>query len=121
MRKRSTLFVAVAGICVVLAVSLLMGIAQNKSAKPVRPNFVPSPEFSPPYPPLPHHFGKSYGIQILCQAPKGAIPRALARPLEPVGNGELFTLMMGCSQNCAGYNVHEIAINAPVQWKNSTG
>jgi acetoacetate decarboxylase len=121
MRKRSTLFVAVAGICAVLTVSLLMGIAQNKSSKPARPNFVPSPEFSPPYPPLPHHFGKTYGIQILCQAPKGAIKRALARPLESVGDADLFVLMMGWSPDCEGYNVHEIAINAPVKWKSSAG
>ena len=83
--------------------------------------FVPSPEFSPPYPPLPHHFGKTYGIQILCQAPKGAIARALARPLEQDGDADLFILLMGWSPDREGYNVHEIAINAPVKWKNSTG
>ena len=119
--KRSTLFLAVAGVCAVLAVSLLMCIAQDKNAKPAWPNFVPSPIFSPAYPPLPHHFGKTHGIQILCQAPKGAIARALAKPLEPVGDADLFILMMGWSPNCEGYNVHETAINAPVKWKNSTG
>ncbi len=121
MRKRGLLFAVAAGVCAVLAISLLLGVAQNKSAKPARPNFVPSPEFSPPYPPLPHNFGKTYGIQILCQAPKGAIKRALARPLEPVGDADLFVLLMGWSPDCEGYNVHEIAINAPVKWKNSTG
>jgi acetoacetate decarboxylase len=119
--KRNALNIIVACICTILAVSLLVSIAQDKKAQPARPNFVPSPEFSPPYPPLPHHFGKTHGIQILCQAPKGAIKRALARPLEPVGDADLFVLLMGWSPNCEGYNVHEIAINAPVKWKNSTG
>jgi len=119
--KRNTLSIIVTCICAVLAVALLLSIAQDKNAKPARPNFVPSPEFSPPYPPLPHHFGKTHGIQILCQAPKGAITRALARPLEPVGDADLFILLMGWSPNCEGYNVHEIAINAPVKWKRSSG
>lgn len=119
--KRNALKIIVACICAVLAVALLLSIAQDKKAKPARQNFVPSPEFSPPYPPLPHHFGKTYGIQILCQAPKGAISRALARPLEPVGNADQFVLLMGWSPNCEGYNVHEIAIDAPVKWKTSTG
>jgi acetoacetate decarboxylase len=108
-------------ICAVLAFALLVSVAQDKKAKPARPNFVPSPEFSPPYPPLPHHFGKTYGIQILCQAPKGAIKRALMHPLEPAGAGDQFVLLMGWSPNCEGYNVHEIAIDAPIKWKNSTG
>ena len=119
--KRSALNIVATCICAVLAIALMQSIAQNNKAKPVRPNFVPSPEFSPPYPPLPHRFGKTYGIQILCQAPKGAIARALARPLEPVGDADLFILLMGWSPDCEGYNVHEIAINAPVKWKKSTG
>ncbi len=119
--KRNALNITLACICAVLAFALLLSIAQDNKAKPARPNFVPSPEFSPAYPPLPHHFGKTHGIQILCQAPKGAIARALARPLEPVGNADQFVLMMGWSPDCEGYNVHEIAINAPVKWKNSTG
>jgi len=119
--KRNTLNITVACLCAVLAVALLLSVAQDKKTKPARPNFVPSPEFSPPYPPLPHHFGKTYGIQILCQAPKGAISRALARPLEPAGNADLFILLMGWSPDCEGYNVHEISINALVKWKNSTG
>jgi acetoacetate decarboxylase len=119
MTNRKALYITTACICAALAFALLPSIAQDK--KPARPNFVPSPEFSPPYPPLPHHFGKTHGIQILCQAPKGAIERALARPLEPVGDADLFVLLMGWSPDCEGYNVHEIAINAPVKWKNSTG
>ena len=119
--KRNTLNIIVACICAVFAFVLLLSIAQDKQARPARPNFVPSPEFSPPYPPLPHHFGKTHGIQILCQAPKGAITRALAKPLEPVGDADMFVLLMGWSPNCEGYNVHEIAINAPVKWESSTG
>ena len=119
--KRNALNITVACLCAVLAGALLLSVAQDKQAKPARPNFVPSPEFSPPYPPLPHHFGKTHGIQILCQAPKGAIARALARPLEPAGDADMFVLLMGWSPDCEGYNVHEIAINAPVKWKNSTG
>jgi len=119
--KRNTLNIIAACICTVFAVALLLSIAQDKKAKLAQPNFVPSPEFSPPYPPLPHHFGKTHGIQILCQAPKGAIARALARPLEPAGDADMFVLLMGWSPDCEGYNVHEIAINAPVKWKNSTG
>ncbi len=57
MMKRSTLFIVVAGICAVLVVSaLLLCVAQDKNAKPAKGKFIPSPVFSPPYPPLPHHF-----------------------------------------------------------------
>ncbi len=122
MMKRSTLFIAVAGICAVLAVSLLMCLAQDKDAKPARPNFVPSPVFSPPYPPLPHNFGKTHTIQILCQAPKGAIKRAIMQPLDQNGDDDLFVILLGWSPECVGgYNVHEISINAPVKWKSQTG
>ena len=123
MMKRSTLFIAVAGICAVLAVFLLLSVAQDKNAKPARAPFVPSPVFSPPYPPLPHHFSDLKTIQILCQAPKGAIKRALMQPLEPSGDGDLFVLLLGWSGDVekGGYKVHEIAINAPVQWKGKTG
>ena len=121
MMKRNVLFIAMACIGAVLAVSLLLGIAQNKNAKPARANFVPSPEFSPPYPPLPHHFNNNHGLQILCRAPKGAIKRALARPLEQNGNDDLFVLQMGWSPDCEGFNVHEIQINVPVKWKNGVG
>jgi len=131
MMKRNTLFITIACICAVLAVSLLgctvadKSVAnqsvKDKAVKPARANFVPSPEFSPPYPPLPHNFGKTYGIQILCQAPKGAIKRALPRPLEQSGDDDRFVLLMGWSPDCEGYNVHEIAINAFVKWKDSVG
>jgi acetoacetate decarboxylase len=79
--------------------------------------------FSPPYPPLPHHFSDVHGIQILCQAPKGAIKRALASPLEPVGDGDLFVLLLAWTPDVEkqGYNVHEIAINAPVKWNDKVG
>ena len=119
--KRNSLLMATACVCSVLAVSLLLCIAQDKGVKPGRENFVPSPQFSPPYPPLPHHFNDSHGLQILCQAPKGAIKRALPRPLEQSGDDDLFVLLMGWSPECEGYNVHEIAINAPIKWNNKTG
>ncbi len=119
--KRNILFIAVACVCAVLAVSLLLCIAQDKDVKPARANFVPSPEFSPPYPPLPHHFNDNHGLEILCQAPKGAINRALPRPLEQNGDDDLFVLQMGWSPDCEGFNVHEIQINAPVKWKDRVG
>ncbi len=129
--KRKAWFIALACMCAFLAVAFLACTTadqttadkevKKEAAPAVRPNFVPSPEFSPPYPPLPHRFGKTYGLQVLCQAPKGAIARALARPLEPVGDADQFILLMGWSPNCEGYNVHEIAINAPVKWQDKTG
>ncbi len=121
--KRSRLFIALASICAILAFSAMMGVAQDKNAEPVRADFIPSPVFSPPYPPLPHHFSDVHGIQILCKAPKGAIKRALAKPLEPVGDGDLFVLLLAWTPDVEkqGYNVHEIAINAPVQWNNQVG
>jgi acetoacetate decarboxylase len=131
MMKRNPLFIFLVCICVVLAFSLLGCTvadktvsdknAADKGVKPARTNFVPSPEFSPPYPPLPHNFGNTRGIQILCQAPKGAIKRALPRPLEQNGDDDRFVLLMGWSPNCEGYNVHEIAINAFVKWKDRVG
>jgi acetoacetate decarboxylase len=107
----------------VFAASALNCIAQDKNAKPARADFVPSPVFSPPYPPLPHHFSDVYTIQILCQAPKGAIKRALASPLEQSGDGDLFVLLLGWTQDVeeGGYNVHEIALNANVKWKEKVG
>jgi acetoacetate decarboxylase len=121
MMKRSTLFIIVACICGVLAVSLLLCIAQEKGVKPGRSSFVPSPEFSPVYPPLPHHFNNNHGLQILCQAPKGAIKRALPRPLEQNGKDDLFVLQLGWSPDCEGFNVHEIQINVPVKWRDRVG
>ena len=119
--KRNACVIAMAFIGAALAVSLLLSVAADKDVKPGRANFVPSPEFSPPYPPLPHHFNDNHGLQILCQAPKGAIKRALARPLEENDNDDLFVLQMGWSPDCEGFNVHEIQINVPVKWKNSVG
>jgi acetoacetate decarboxylase len=123
MMKRSTLIMVLVGICIILAVAALMCGAQDKNAKPARGKFIPSPVFSPPYPPLPHHFSDVRAISILCQAPKGAIKRALMQPLEPSGSADMFVLLLGWTGDVekGGYNVHEIAINAPVQWKGSTG
>ncbi len=118
--KRSMALVVAAGI---LLVSLMTGVAQDKNAKPAKKAFIPSPVFSPPYPPLPHHFSDLKTIQILCQAPKGAVKRALMPPLEAVGDADMFVLLLGWTGDVekGGYNVHEIAINAPVQWKGQTG
>jgi acetoacetate decarboxylase len=121
MMKRNAWLISVTCLCVILAVSLLFCMAQDKKAKPVRKNFVPSPEFSPPFPPLPHHFNNLRGIEILCQAPPGAIKRALPRPLEQRGNDDRFVLLMGWTPDCEGFNVHEIAINAPIKWKDKNG
>jgi len=129
MRKKNALFIAVACLSAALAISWLGCTTADKDVKKdvkeevktVRANFVPSPEFSPPYPPLPHHFNNNHGILILCQAPKGAIKRALPRPLEQSGDDDLFVLLMGWSPDCEGFNVHEIAINVPVKWKDNVG
>jgi len=121
MMKRNVMFMAMAGIGAALAVSLLLCPAAGEDGKPARTTFVPSPEFSPPYPPLPHHFNNNHGLQILCRAPKGAIKRALPRPLEQNGNDDLFVLQMGWSPDCEGFNVHEIQINVPVKWGNRVG
>jgi len=124
MMKRNPLLISMTCICAVLSVYLLVCLAQDKDAKDAkaaRKNFVPSPEFSPPYPPLPHHFNDSHVIQVLCQAPKGAVKRALAQPLEQVGDDDRFVVLMGWSPDCEGFNVHEIAINVPVKWKGSIG
>jgi hypothetical protein len=122
MRKRNALWMLVVCLCVALVVTLMAcNMAEKKDVKPARTKFVPSPEFSPPYPPLPHYFNDSHGLQILCQTPKGAIQRALPQPLEQAGNGDLFVLQMGWSPDCEGFNVHEIQINAPVKWKDKVG
>jgi acetoacetate decarboxylase len=121
MMKRNAWFIAMACLCAILAMSLLLCTAQEKKAKPARKDFVPSPVFSPAYPPLPHHFNNLRGIEILCQAPKGALKRAIPKPLEQRGDDDLFVLLMGWTPDCEGYNVHEIAINAPVKWKDKTG
>jgi acetoacetate decarboxylase len=129
--KRSVLLVAVACICAILAISTLGCNPQDKnetsaldsSDQPPREDFVPNPVFSPPYPPLPHHFSDIHTIQILCQAPKGAVKKALAPPLEQVGDGDQFILLMAWTPDVEkqGFNVHEIAINAPVRWKDQVG
>ena len=43
--------------------------------------------------------------------------------MEPVGDGDTFILLMGWTQDVeeGGYNVHEIAINAPVKWNGRVG
>jgi acetoacetate decarboxylase len=124
MMKRKVLVKAAICLCTVLAASLLLCSYACRGTKPApstRTRFVPSPEFSPPYPPLPHHFNNNRGIQILCQAPKGAIKRALPSPLEQNGDDDQFVLLMGWSPDCEGFTVHEIAIDAPVKWKDRTG
>ena len=121
MMKRNSLVITMVFLCAVLAVSLLSCTTEDESVNPEWANFVPSPEFSPPYPPLPHHFNDNHNLQILCQAPKGAIERALAQPLERNDSDDLFVLQMGWSPDCEGFNVHEIQINAPVKWKDGVG
>jgi hypothetical protein len=121
--KRSALFITVVCLCAVLAVSVLMSVAQDKGAKPPREDFIPSPIFSPPYPPMPHHFSDIHTIQILCQAPKGAVERALMPPLEPVAGSDTFILLLAWTPDVEkmGFNVHEIAINAPAKWNDRVG
>jgi acetoacetate decarboxylase len=123
MLKQSTLFIVVVCICAILAVSVPGCVSRDENAQPARADFIPSPVFSPPYPPLPHHFSDIHTIQVLCRAPKGAIGQALAQPLKPAGDGDLFVLLMAWTPDVEGqgYNVHEIAINAPVQWNDKTG
>ena len=129
--KRSTLFFAVFCICAVLALSTLGCAPQDNNgelaqldADPAREKFVPSPIFSPVYPPLPHHFSDIPTYQILCKAPKGAFKRALAPPLEPTSDdSDLFILLLAWTPDVEkmGFNVHEIAINAPVKWNDQVG
>jgi len=117
--KRITLSVTVTAICGLFALWSPVGVAQDKDTQASSQGFVPSPIFSPPYPPLPHHLRDVHTIQILCQAPKGAVKRALAPPLEPAGDADLYVLLLAWTPDVEdqGYNVHEIAINAPVRWK----
>jgi acetoacetate decarboxylase len=125
MMKQNASLIVMVCICIVLGVSLVSCTATDNTAdenpKPEWASFVPSPEFSPPYPPLPHHFNDMHGLQILCRAPEGAIERALAKPLEKKANDDLFVLQMGWSPDCEGFNVHEIQINAPVKWGDNIG
>jgi hypothetical protein len=92
MTKRNTLLITSAVICVVLAVSVVLCVAQDKNAQPAKDKFVPSPVFSPPYPNLPHHFSNVRILQILCQAPKGSIKRAVMSPMEATGDADTFVL-----------------------------
>ncbi|MCL2878447.1 MAG: acetoacetate decarboxylase family protein [Acidobacteria bacterium] len=120
--KKCKLLVIVGCIAAMLATFAIVSIAQNSGG--YDPNkFVPSPKFAPIYPPLPHAFRDLYGIQLLCQAPPGAIKKALMSPLEPVGNGDLFILLMGhtADVNDGGFYAHEVAINAPVTYKGRQG
>ena len=122
MRKRSRLLITGVCIAAMLATFAIVSIAQNSGG--YDPNkFVPSPIFAPIYPPLPHAFRDMYGIQLLCQAPPGAIKKALMPPLEPVGNGDLFILLMGhtADVNDGGFYAHEVAFNAPVTYKGRQG
>lgn len=122
MRKRSRLLVIGVCIAAMLVTLAIVSVAQNSEG--YDPNkFVPSPIFAPIYPPLPHSFRDMYSIQILCQAPPGAIKRALMPPLEPVGDGDKFILLMGYTAdvNDGGFNAHEVAINAPVTYKDRQG
>ncbi len=121
--KHSKLYITLISLFAIITVFALTGAAQDKADKPGKKDFIPSPVFSPPYPPLPHHFSDVYTIQILCKAPKGTIKRALADPLEPVGDADTFILLLAWTKDVEqeGYNVHEIAINAPVKWEKWTG
>ena len=120
MKKCRLLVIAVC-IAAMLATFAIMSIAQSGGYDPNK--FVPSPTFAPIYPPLPHAFRDMYGIQLLCQAPPGAIKKALMSPLEPVGNGDQFILLMGhtADVNDGGFYAHEVAINAPVTFKGRQG
>ncbi|MBN2243925.1 MAG: acetoacetate decarboxylase family protein [Acidobacteria bacterium] len=131
MMKRIAFCIAAACLCAIL-VALAPGCATRDTAEKPAPDaatqapregFVPSPVFSPPYPPLPHHFSDIHTLQILCRAPEGAIKRALAPPLEPVAGKDMFVLLMAWTPDVEkmGFNVHEIAINAPVQWNGREG
>jgi hypothetical protein len=57
------------------------------------------------------------------QAPPGAIKKALMPPLEPVGDGDKFILLMGhtADVNDGGFYAHEVAFNAPVTYKGRQG
>lgn len=82
--------------------------------------FIPSPEFSVPYPPLPHIFHDSLGLRVLCRAPsEKAIQSALPWPLK--ATSDLFILNLGNSDNVSGYPCKEWQINTPIKWKNNAG
>ncbi len=122
MNQSRFTFIAVS-LCVIIAIFSSAGYGQNKSNKKTGEDFIPSPIFSPVYPPLPHRFCDMKGISILCKAPKGAIKRAVMPPMEPAGDEETFVLILGWTLDVekGGYNVHEVAINAPVKYKDKVG
>ncbi|NLA74598.1 MAG: acetoacetate decarboxylase family protein, partial [Deltaproteobacteria bacterium] len=121
MKTRILSFVLIA-IFTLIAFSLT-GLAQDKKEAPKRADFIPSPIFSPVYPSLPHHFSDIHTIQILCKAPRGAIKRATMPPMEPAGDEETFILLLAWTPDVErmGFNVHEVAINTPVKWKDRVG
>ena len=120
MKKRSMLLV----ICIaaVLAAFAVISTAQN-SGEYNGNNFIPSPIFAPIYPTLPHTFRDMKTIRILCQAPPGAIKKALMPPLEPAGSGDLFTILVGSVGDVkdGGFAAHETAINTSVMYKGRLG
>ena len=122
MRKRNTLLITVVCVALTLASFAIVSIAQNSGGYDAN-KFVPSPIFAPIYPPLPHSFRDVYGIQLLLQAPPGAIKKALMPPLEPVGDADKFILLMGHTSdvNDGGFYAHEVALNAPVTYKGRQG
>ncbi len=125
--KRNILFTALICIVTLFLLSSLGCVTQeeqiDQAMNAPREDFVPSPVFSPPYPSLPHHFTDIHTVQILCRAPEGAIKKALASPLEPVEGNDLFVLLLAWTPDVEkmGFNVHEIAINAPVKWNDRIG
>ncbi|MEJ2111091.1 MAG: acetoacetate decarboxylase family protein [Acidobacteriota bacterium] len=128
MIQRNRPFVILVGICTILAF-LAFGCATQENAEGEvaqtgpREDFVPSPVFSPPYPKLPHHFSDIHTLQVLCRAPKDAVQKALPNPLKQVGDGDTYILLMAWTPDVEkmGFNVHEIAINAPIQWNDRVG
>ena len=122
MRKCSRLVVTGVCIAAMLVTFTIVSIAQNSGG--YDPNkFVPSPIFAPIYPPLPHAFRDMYGIQLLLQAPPGAIKKAVMSPLEPAGSADKFILLMGhtADVNDGGFYSHEVALNAPVTFNGRQG
>lgn len=100
----------------------LLGIngAKDKGAKADNWDFVPSPEFAAPYPPLPHIFHDSIGMRVLCRAPsQDAIQWALPWPLK--ATSDLFVLNLGGSDDVSGYACKEWQINTPIKWKKNDG
>jgi acetoacetate decarboxylase len=125
MLHRNKSFIILTCICAILMLCTLGCATREEAGQTTGPreDFVPNPVFSPPYPSLPHHFSDVHTIQILCQAPKDSVQKALAKPLTQAGDGDKFILLLAWTPDVEkqGYNVHEIAINAPVQWNDNVG